>query len=319
MVNVLDKRICEELNCTKRPMFNIKTEKKGRFCDTHKKKDMVNVISPRCTFKDGDIGCECIPIFNFKGCKTALFCLSHKKNDMIDIRHKRCETVLCLTRANPKFNDYCFYCFVNLFPNDERVRNYKNKEKTVADFVKQEFLSYNWIEDKKIQGGCSKRRPDLLLDVAFDSRSCSRSCPADAEKKAEEKVEINAEEKTEEKAEEKTEEINNQVIIIEIDENQHEHYDCSCENKRLMEISRDLNHRPIVIIKFNPDGYKKGDKKIPSCWEIDKQNGFCRIKKSKKTEWQERLNLLKETIDYWICNKTNKILEIIELNYDKAF
>ena len=33
--------------------------------------------------------------------------------------------------------------------NDEKVRNYKTKERSVSDFVKQEFTLYNWIEDKK--------------------------------------------------------------------------------------------------------------------------------------------------------------------------
>jgi hypothetical protein len=30
------------------------------------------------------------------------------------------------------------------------------------------------------------------------------------------------------------------IIIVEIDENKHTDYDCSCENKRLMELSKDL-------------------------------------------------------------------------------
>jgi len=45
------------------------------------------------------------------------------------------------------------------------------------------------------------------------------------------------------------------IIIIEIDENQHIYY--NCENKRLMEISKDVNHRPIIFIRFNPDNYFK--------------------------------------------------------------
>jgi hypothetical protein len=34
--------------------------------------------------------------------------------------------------------------------------------------------------------------------------------------------------------------------------------DISCENKRTMEISRDLGHRNIVFIRFNPDDYMIG-------------------------------------------------------------
>ncbi len=44
--------------------------------------------------------------------------------------------------------------------------------------------------------------------------------------------------------------------------------DCSCENKRIMEISQDINHRPLIFIRFNPDDYKKREYNITSCWGI---------------------------------------------------
>ena len=49
------------------------------------------------------------------------------------------------------------------------------------------------------------------------------------------------------------------------------------------------------------------------------KNGFCVVKKSKKKEWEFRLNSLKEQVQYWINpqNKTNKTIEIIQLFYDK--
>ncbi len=56
-----------------------------------------------------------------------------------------------------------------------------------------------------------------------------------------------------------------QVVIVEIDENQNIDYDCSCENKSLMELSLDVNHRPIVFIRFNPDEYTENDVKTTSC------------------------------------------------------
>ena len=44
-----------------------------------------------------------------------------------------------------------------------------------------------------------------------------------------------------------------QILIVEIDENQHIDYDYSCENKRIMELSQDTGHRPIIFIRFNQD------------------------------------------------------------------
>jgi hypothetical protein len=44
-----------------------------------------------------------------------------------------------------------------------------------------------------------------------------------------------------------------------------------------MEISRDLGHRNIVFIRFNPDDYMIGNEKITSCWEQTKLV-FLRLK-----------------------------------------
>ncbi len=133
----------------------------------------------------------------------------------------------------------------------------------------------SWIADKKIQDGCSRRRPDLFLDLGY------------------------------------------QVVIVEIDENQHIDYDCSCENKRLMELSLDVNHRPIVFIRFNPDEYTQNEVKTTSCWGINKK-GLCVVKKTKKKEWKERLVSLEELIKYWINpdNTTGKTVEVIQLFYN---
>ena len=105
------------------------------------------------------------------------------------------------------------------------------------------------------------------------------------------------------------------IIIVEIDENRHNYYDCSCENKRLMEISQDLQHRPVVFIRFNPDEYTNLEGiKVKSCWELNKL-GLMTIPKNKQKEWEQRIETLKQQIQYWIDNQTEKTVEIIELFY----
>ena len=184
-----------------------------------------------------------------------------------------CKTPLCETSANKKYENYCLRCYIYLFPYQKITKNYKTKERRVVDSLKFEFPELNWIHDKKIKDGCSKYRPDLLLDMGTH------------------------------------------IIIVEIDENKHTSYDCSCENKRLMSLSQDLQHRPIILIRFNPDSYKneKGEL-VKSCWKNNKL-GLTEIEKSKQIEWEERLNCLKNQIKYWIENPTEKILEIVELFY----
>ena len=82
-----------------------------------------------------------------------------------------------------------------------------------------------------------------------------------------------------------------------------------------MELSKDVGHKPIVFIRFNPDDYEENEIVIKSCWGVNNK-GICVIKKSK--EWSQRLNTLKEQINYWINpnNITTKTIEIIQLFYD---
>jgi hypothetical protein len=224
----------------------------------------------RCAFD----GCTSQPVFNHENEKKGLFCSSHKTDEMIDVKNKRCKSEWCFTHATDKYDGYCLHCFMHLFPDKPVSRNYKTKEFAVVNFVKTTFPDFQWIADKRVAYGCSRRRPDLLLDLGH------------------------------------------QITIVEVDENQHVDYDCSCENKRIMELSQDVGHRPIVFIRFNPDEYETEIKKVSSCWSLNKQ-GICAIKKSKWVEWQDRLSVLENYIQYWCENETNKTIEIIQLFYDK--
>ena len=184
-----------------------------------------------------------------------------------------CKTPMCETRGTTKYNGYCLPCCIQSCPEIQVSRNYKTKERDVVDRITQTFTGFTWVADKKVQDGCSLRRPDLLLDMG------------------------------------------SHIIIAEIDENKHTDYDCSCEHKRLMQISKDLQHRPIVFIRFNPDAYTNQDGAlIKSCWRLNKQ-GVMLIIKNKQTEWEERIEILKQQIQYWIDNPTDKTIEIVELFY----
>jgi len=185
-----------------------------------------------------------------------------------------CKSEWCETIASTKkYEGYCMFCFMHLFPDKKVARNYKTKEKDVIDRVKEAFPDFSWVHDKKVQDGCSKRRPDLLLDLG------------------------------------------SHIVIVEIDENKHSGYDSSCENKRLMELSQDVHHRPIVFIRFNPDKYVDEDgNTVRSCWRMNK-NGILTVAKTKEEEWKKRTDVLKETIQYWTDNIVEKTVEIIELFY----
>lgn len=208
-------------------------------------------------------------------CSGTAYCEHHKRRT----RCKECGgSELCKTpgcekvKYHKKYKGYCVRCFIHQYPDEPNARNYKTKERTVVEFLQTTFPHFTLINDKRVADGCSRRRPDVLIDFG------------------------------------------DQVICIEIDENMHESYDCSCENKRLMEISQDIGHRPLVFIRFNPDSYlnEKG-KVIRSPWSINK-SGICVVKHN--TAWEHRLVTLQEQVNYWYEHRTSKTVEVIELFYD---
>ena len=261
--------MCVYDGCITLPTFNYKGHKNALYCSTHKLNEMVDIKNKTCIHE----GCKKQPVFNYKGQKNALYCSTHKLNEMVDVKNKACKTYLCSTRVTDKYQGYCLRCYIYTFPDKPVARNYKTKERAVVEFVCERFPEHTWITDKKVNDGCSMRRPDILLDLGY------------------------------------------QVLIIEIDENAHQDYDCSCENKRIMELSQDVGHRPIIFIRFNPDSYREGTRKIPSCW-VQNMNGICVVKY--KEDWEYRLNTLEAQIKYWslLSNTTNKIIETIQLFYD---
>ena len=208
-------------------------------------------------------------------CGGNMFCIHDKKKSRCKIcdGSELCKAPLCDTRGIKKYDGYCLPCCIHYCPEIQVSRNFKTKENDVVQRVLAKYPDFNWIFDKKIQDGCSKRRPDLLLDLG------------------------------------------SHVIIIEVDENKHTTYDCSCQNKRLMEISQDIGHRPVVFIRFNPDAYVNQEgKKVTSCWRINGY-GVLDISKSKHDEWLTRINILIQQLEYWINNVPHKTVEIVELFY----
>jgi len=252
------------------PHFGMPNDKVANHCGGCKLDGMIDIRNPKC-----DVCKQKGPCFGMPNDKVANHCGDCKLDGMINIKHRKC--VLCQDKqfSNPKYEGYCLNCFLHTFPDKPVTRNYKTKEKSVVDYIKQHFPYLDIVWDKSIKDGCSKKRPDLMIDLGY------------------------------------------QVIFIEIDENQHQDYDCSCENKRIMELSQDVGHRPIIFIRFNPDDYKKDGKKVSSCWSRNKLD-ILTISKNKKEEWDTRLKNLKDTVDYWICedNKTDRTVNMIGLYYD---
>jgi len=267
MMDVVSK-LCTEPGCTHAARWNISGSTSGLYCSKHAKPNMIDVWSPMCTAP----GCVSYAYYNTEGSKKGIFCWTHKLDGMILLNTPRCKTPMCDLTVNKNRNEgYCLSCFIHTYPDRPVFRNYKTKERSVVEYIFENFLELSWVADKQVLDGCSRKRPDLLLDLGY------------------------------------------QVLIVEIDENAHSSYNSSCETKRLCLLSQDVQERPLVMIRFNPDAYGS----VSSCWEIDGL-GMCVVKKDKVEEWNERLGVLKYTLSHWLRpeNASNKLIHVVNLFMD---
>ncbi len=198
MFNVKAKR-CANITCDKTsPTYGLESNKKLLYCSKCKTPDMINLIAKRCKTcnktnpsygleKNKGLYCnKCkLPgMFDTKGyCCLGTNCDKMSPNygimggkrthcnlcklpGMVDIKSKRCETCN-MSIVNPNYKPNCSRCHFYLYPDDPRIYNYKTKEHAFMIPLLKKYP--DMVLDKAVTGGCSKRRPDGLIDCLTHS------------------------------------------------------------------------------------------------------------------------------------------------------
>jgi hypothetical protein len=199
---------------------------------------------------------------------------------MVDVLSKLCigQHDECSIKASPnkKYKGYCFYCFINTFPEKTVTQSYKKKECEIVKCVKSSFPNFIWKGDKIIQDACLLRCPDFYWDMG------------------------------------------NKLIIIEIDEDSHNTYDSSRENKRIMQLSQYVNHKSIFCIRFNPDKYTNSyGYENKTCWVVN-GSGILAVPRTRIVDWEMRLENLLNIIYYCMINEPNETIETFELYFENC-
>ena len=305
MVYLKKRRICIEEFCNKHPNFNFEDEKYPDYCNTHKKDNMIDIKNKRCKEEN----CIKSPNFNLPDKKGGLYCFDNKSDKMIDVCSKRCLEKDCEIR--PKFNydgkKNGIYCSKHKLENMINVYAIKCKNDCGTQLETMKYKHYclrcfiNLFPNETISRNYKVKEiymTDFIKDqfkdevMIFDKTvgACSRRRPDCYIDKF------------------------THVIIVECDENQHR--ETSCENKRMMELFQDFGNRPIIFIRFNPDTYiNEQNKKIVSSFKYHNKLGVPLIRN--KEEWDNRLDLLKITINKWLITIPNKEITIEKLFFDK--
>ena len=76
-----------------------------------------------------------------------------------------CQHCKAISINGSKWKPYCFRCYCVLHPDAVIPRKYKLKEHHVVDYLKKHFQdTFTMRFDKIVEGGCSRRRPDVFID-----------------------------------------------------------------------------------------------------------------------------------------------------------
>lgn len=205
----------------KEPSFGFKDDKTASRCKDCKLDGMMNIVSKKCV-------CGKRPSFGFKNMQPT-HCMKCKLPDMINLIKKTCKSNethnnICLITGNKNYNGYCTHCFANLFPDHPKTQQIrmKSKELQVVSYISSKYDGF--IHDKALyvdlEGGCCATRRRIDLRKL----------------------------------------INNTLLCIEIDENQHKKYLKQDERNRYDDLFMDFSGK-YIFIRYNPDIYKEGGKR----------------------------------------------------------
>lgn len=195
-----------------------------------------------------------------KKCGGSGICEHEKQRSNCPKCNTKLSCYICKTihvSKSSKFHPLCEECFCNEYPDSPLIVNYKIKERHLFDELRKRFSDVVMNINRKVEGGRSQKKPDVLIDKQSFS------------------------------------------IIIECDENQHVNYDC--ENERIIELSKDLGNRPLVVIRFNPDKYIIDGKKYEGCFQEMKKGLYeKRFYKLIEYEWLKRIDVLEDTLKKYL-------------------
>jgi hypothetical protein len=164
MINLYKKyNICDKCNKIE-AIFGYKENNKRLRCFKCKDDDMINlnkIICDKCN--------KTTAIFGHKENNKRLRCFKCKDDDMIDLSHKLCiannkNNILCLSRGNKIYDNYCSRCFAYLFPLHELTTKIKTKtfELKVKMFIDNNYSGFIHNKIINIGGGCDCRYKRLI-------------------------------------------------------------------------------------------------------------------------------------------------------------
>lgn len=253
-------------------------------------------IIEKCYKKDSDDKERRRASFNYKGEKLRLYCVEHKKPGMINLERPLCEKSQCTEQAHWGYmfgkRKYCKYHKSSNMYDEHHINpkcidcpNLTSQTKAARLLVRAIYCkngeSYpTKCEKHKSDGGSyvniAEKQCELckLIDFIPSNKNLCSTCNTYSKKRnmhtkemriadvlAANDVAVMSYDKIPEGACSKYRpdfviDCGQSLIILEVDENQHQSYACECEISRMIQLHNDFGGIPLIFIRYNPDSYK---------------------------------------------------------------
>lgn len=240
MIDIKSKR-CAFEKCTTIPTFNFGNIKTAVYCEKHAEKGMINVKDKRCE-KDG---CENFARYNFKLDANKKYCLEHREKGMIDkkgdyCQHEDCETLASYNYEGEKKK---LYCSNHYLPDMINVKHRKCLTENCITIINNErykgYCLYCFMHEFPLEKVTRNYRTKELevsnfIQNAFPDNKfvINRKIYGGISRIRPDALLDN----------------DTHILIVEIDENQHENYDCGCEMNRIGKILEDLQYKSTILL-----------------------------------------------------------------------
>jgi len=286
MIDLYQKR-CEEKKCLKIQSYGFKGNK-ANFCMDHALEGMVDLCGKYCLDED----CKKRATLGIKKNKS-MSCATHKDEEMTDVINNRCSQQYCKKIVTSWGYGYPGKKVERCATHKEegmilrpRKRCMECKEFAIYGLDKplhceehQKSEECNLLEKKCVSCG--------LLNVFGKENKCGFCDPVvfkryrlakqrevkflfDSNKIKYESYDEQLPDKCNKKRPDFVFDANTHKIVVEVDEQQHNSYNCECEQVRMAQVTQAIG-MPTIFIRYNPDKYKVNNVTIKTS-KINRQN-----------------------------------------------
>jgi hypothetical protein len=233
-------KICEYEDCTIRASFGLPGTKHLTYCSKHKEPNMINNSTKTCLIDE----CKTTAHYGRPGHPRS-HCAKHREPGMIRRPNGKCKQPSCTEKAiyggtnftpihceSHKEEDelnlverICIKCGLTMILDKTECCEFCNPESFKRIALAKQNAMLEYLDSRK-----DLPKP-LSTDTIIDNGTCGKERP------------------------DRIYDLEDKIIIVECDEDQHRYRPCECEQTRMVNIGQSFGGLLVLFLRWNPDDY----------------------------------------------------------------